>query len=190
MTRKQAWNLAKKLLEERRNKGERVVIDLGCGYYKFPGAIGLDNGYGLEAQIKNPKQLPDIIIDLNRSPLPFPNASVDEVRSSHFLEHSNVMHIIKESYRVLKPDGKWICTVPYANSAQGMYPGHNLFFTELWFKENLVFNELFVIDGFQFKPSPYWLRLPWLFRKIFPFKAARIFLFNACHEMTIFAKKN
>ncbi len=180
----------KKAMSAVRARGEgKIIVDLGCGYYKYPGSIGIDNGVGFAAQHAKPDNLPDIFMDLNHNPLPFDENSIDEVRSSHFLEHSDVMHIIRESHRVLKSGGKFICTVPYANSAQGMYPGHSIFFTELWFKENLIFNDLFKIESFSFKPSPYWMRIPWILRKLIPFKLARIFLFNACHEMTLIARK-
>jgi len=54
-----------------------------------------------------------------------------DVRASHFLELSAFDHVISESYRVLKPDGHFIFAVPYANSADGMYPGHLIFLTNL-----------------------------------------------------------
>jgi predicted SAM-dependent methyltransferase len=108
-------------------------LDLGCGYYKPAGFVGLDNMVGFATQNENIENLPDILIDLNNEVLPFAPDSCCEVRASHFLEHSNVPHIIDEVFRVLAPDGTFTIVVPYANSAEGMYPGHNIFFTEKWF---------------------------------------------------------
>lgn len=163
-------------------------IDLGCGYYKPEGFVGIDNLDGANAQIKNETNAPDILMDLNSEKLPFADNSCSEVRSSHFLEHSVVDHIIAEAYRVLKPGGIFMFTVPYANSAEGMYPGHLIFFTEKWFYKNLHFNKLFAIENESFKMSEDWLQLPWLLRKIIPFKYARKHFFNSCCEMTFVCK--
>ena len=111
----------------------KLKLDLGCGYYKPKDFIGLDNGIGFGAQIENEKNEPDIIMDLNSEPLPFKDNSCIEVRASHFIEHCFLDHVFNEVYRVLMPDGKFTMIIPYANSAEGMYPGHSIFFTEKWF---------------------------------------------------------
>lgn len=162
-----------------------VRLDLGCGFYKPPGYIGLDNLIGERAQVRNDENGPDILMDLNNRPLPFPDGSCAEVRSSHFLEHSNLDHIIDESFRVLRPGGAFNFTVPYANSAEGMYPGHSLFLTERWFHENLNFQRKFKIESERYDPSSSWKRLPLLVRALIPFHIARTFLFNACWQMTL-----
>jgi hypothetical protein len=41
--------------------GPDLKIDLGCGYYKPPGFIGLDNCIGFGSQIKNNDNFPDIL---------------------------------------------------------------------------------------------------------------------------------
>ena len=167
---------------------EGVRVDLGCGYVKPPGYIGIDNLVGERVQVKDESNAPDIYMDLNREPLPFPDGSCLEVRSSHFLEHSVLDHVIDESYRVLKPGGTFRFTVPYANSAEGMYPGHLVFLTEKWFRANPNFTEKFEITSEKFDPSADYERLPWLARKLLPFDKARTFLFNACWQMTIEAR--
>jgi hypothetical protein len=78
--------------------------------------------------------------------------------------------------------------VPYANSAEGLYPGHNIFFTEKWFYNNLNFNNLFTIIDESYKVSDDWLKLPFLFRKLIPFRIARKHFFNCCNEMTLFCR--
>jgi hypothetical protein len=52
-------------------------IDLGCGGHKKVGFTGID----LRADLK-----PDIVHDITKG-IPFPENSVEEVFSSHFLEH-------------------------------------------------------------------------------------------------------
>ena len=163
-------------------------LDLGCGYVKPEGFIGLDNLIGEGAQIVDEANAPDVLMDLNRAPLPFPDNSCAEVRSSHFLEHSNLNHVINESYRVLKPDGVFMFAVPYANSAEGLYPGHAIFLTEKWFQENLNFQAKFELIGEEYTPSDDWLALPALVRRLVPFDFARRHLFNACRQMTLRAR--
>jgi SAM-dependent methyltransferase len=163
-------------------------LDLGCGYVKPEGFIGLDNLVGEGAQIVDDANAPDVLLDLNRSPLPFPDNSCAEVRSSHFLEHSNLDHVINESYRVLKPDGLFMFAVPYANSAEGLFPGHAIFLTEKWFQENMNFQAKFELTGEEYTPSDDWLALPAIVRRLIPFDFARRHLFNACRQMTLRAR--
>jgi SAM-dependent methyltransferase len=163
--------------------GDDFKIDLGCGFVKPAGFIGLDNLSGKDSQIPDHANAPDILTDLNRMPLPFADSSCREVRASHFLEHSDVMHILNECHRVLKPGGIFLFVVPYANSAEGMYPGHTIFFTEKWFHENLVFKQKFLILREQYFPSQAWIELPWIVRALIPFSFARKFFFNACWQM-------
>lgn len=164
-----------------------LKLDLGCGYYKAQGYIGIDNLIGKATQIENPNNQPDILMDLNHAPIPFPDESCIEIRSSHFLEHSNLSWIIDESYRLLKQEGEFNFTVPYANSAEGMYPGHSIFLTERWFFENINFQSKFEIVSIHYDPSVYWR---WsLLRFVIPFNVARKFLFNACWQMRVRCKK-
>lgn len=160
-------------------------IDLGCGQSKPKGYIGLDNCSGFPAQIPNPENLPDIYMDLNYARFPFHDNSCEVVRCSHFLEHSNVDHIVMESYRVLVEGGTLLIIVPYANSAEGMYPGHSLFFTEKWFHLNIVFQKHFEILEEHFKESDEFAKFPPELKRLLPFEVARTFLFNACNEMTL-----
>lgn len=165
----------------------RLKLDIGCGYYKAKGYIGIDNLIGKDAQIENQDNLPDILMDLNQARIPFPDESCAEIRSSHFLEHSNLSWIIDESYRLLKPEGRFDFTVPYANSAEGMYPGHAIFLTERWFFENRNFQSKFEILKIHYDRSLYWKTS--LLRFVIPFDVARKFLFNACWQMSMHCKK-
>lgn len=165
--------------------GKDFKLDLGCGYVKPPGFIGIDNLSGKGSQIQNEHNAPDIFLDLDRSCFPFADNSCEEIRSSHFLEHSNLIHILDESYRVLRPGGTFLFAVPYANSAEGMYPGHQQFLTEKWFYKNLNFQNKYKIEYEEYFPSADYLELPFLIRAVIPFKFARTFLFNACWQMII-----
>jgi SAM-dependent methyltransferase len=171
--------------------GSGFRLDLGCGYVKPAGFVGIDNLSGEANQVPNEHNAPDVLMDLDHGRFPFPDGSCEEVRSSHFLEHSNLPHVIDESHRVLRPGGTFLFAVPYANSAEGMYPGHRQFLTEKWFYENLNFQRKFSIDREQYFPSDDWKALPAIVRWLIPFRYARTFMFNACWQMMLWcsAKK-
>lgn len=166
---------------------EGLSIDLGCGFVKPEGFVGLDDLSGITAQIPDDANAPDVYMNLNADPLPFPDASVVEVRASHFLEHSHLDHVITETHRVLRPGGTFLFVVPYANSAEGMFPGHNIFLTERFFELNMTFQDRFEIVKTEFFPTQIWHDLPWVVRRLLPFDVARKVLFNVCHQMAIWA---
>ncbi|MCX6248678.1 MAG: class I SAM-dependent methyltransferase [Bacteroidetes bacterium] len=85
---------------------ERVVIELGCGSARqVKEAIGID-------QIDYDSV--DIVCNLEEG-LPFlPDNSVDIIYSFHLLEHlPDLGFFMSEIFRVLKPGGKTIGTVPH-----------------------------------------------------------------------------
>jgi SAM-dependent methyltransferase len=83
------------------------VVDLGCGFRKKPGAIGLD--------IARLPQV-DILADVTRT-LPFRDSSVDEVVASHLIEHvDNVMDLMAEIWRICKPDALVYFRFPHAST--------------------------------------------------------------------------
>lgn len=88
------------------NQNEKIILELGCGNSKqFQNSIAIDlvdlNGV-------------DIVCDLNLG-FPFiPDNSVDEIHSSHFMEHvSDFGFIMKEIYRILKTNGTNFMKVPH-----------------------------------------------------------------------------
>lgn len=75
-------------------------LDLGCGPHPKEGFTGVD-------QIAFPGV--DIELDLRQYPWPWKDNSVDEVHSSHFVEHltgKERVPFFNELYRVLKPGAK------------------------------------------------------------------------------------
>ena len=84
---------------------DKVVIELGCGPYKKPGVIGIDY-LALDGV--------DYVADLELG-LPFlEDNSVDEIISTHVLEHiENFKILLTDIHRVLKPNGLKITKVPY-----------------------------------------------------------------------------
>lgn len=87
-----------------------VRLDLGCGQSPAEGFKGVD---AFEADGV------DIVHDLLTFPWPFADQSVDEVRSSHFLEHVPGpvrLRFFDELWRVMKPGAKALFITPSADS--------------------------------------------------------------------------
>lgn len=90
-------------------------IDIGCGPNKKDGFIGLD---------QHSFQGVDHVVQLGREPLPFGDATVEEVHASHFLEHltsTERCQLLNELHRVMKPGAKATIIVPHwgSNRAYG-----------------------------------------------------------------------
>ena len=81
------------------------TLDVGCGVNKTPGAIGID---------RNPASRADVVCDLDRFPWPLRDASFDEVRLIHYIEHAaDVVRTIEECHRVLRPGGRMVIETPH-----------------------------------------------------------------------------
>lgn len=97
-------------------------IDLGCGYVKKAGCIGVDMGNAPGV---------DIVLDIAKNPLPFSNSSVSYVFSSHFLEHvADPTSIFAEIGRVAAENAKLELWTPYAWSNSAFIIDHKMFFNE------------------------------------------------------------
>lgn len=82
-----------------------VVIDIGCGRRRRPGAIGID---------QFPLPTVDIVADLEKG-LPFlKDSSVDVVYADSFLEHvDNYEQLMRDIHRVCKPGATIHVKVPH-----------------------------------------------------------------------------
>lgn len=78
------------------NEQQPLRLDLGCGRRPKEGFVGVDSlDFGQE-----------YVLDLRVTPWPWQNDTVDQVRSSHFVEHltgSERISFFNELYRVMKP---------------------------------------------------------------------------------------
>lgn len=85
---------------------EPIRLEIGAGpERKIPGWTTVDLSEGC-----------DLVLDLSK-PLPFPDNSVDRIYSSHVLEHfyfKDLMALLSECRRVLKPSGTFSASVPNA----------------------------------------------------------------------------
>lgn len=102
--------------------GERTALDVGCGGRKLPGAVGMDI-----------LQLPgvDVVHSANIMPWPFKDGAFDVVFLNHALEHvGDVVAVMDEIHRVLKPGGRMVAQVPYFRCVDAYNdPTHTHFFT-------------------------------------------------------------
>jgi SAM-dependent methyltransferase len=84
------------------------ILDIGCGKAKYPNSIGLDYDKYSDA---------DIVYDCNKTPYPFKKNHFDVVIMNGALEHlSDTVKVMKEVYRILKPDGRVFVRVPHFSS--------------------------------------------------------------------------
>lgn len=163
-----------------------LKLDIGCGAFKREGYIGIDN-YAGAPQWGTSQGSIDLVWDLQQG-IPFADGTVSAVYTSHFLEHTNIDFILGEISRVCTSDAEVHIVVPYANSAEGMYPGHVNFLTEKYFNNNTSFQERFVDVRYQFDPTPEWSSGLLQAHLDLPFDVARQFLFNVCWQMHIFCR--
>jgi len=129
---------------------ELLKLDLGCGKNKQPGFTGVD--------IRKFDGV-DIVCDLGTKRWPWKNDSVDEIYSSHFVEHLNPderIHFVNELYRIMKKDAKALIITPHwcSNRAYGDLTHQWPPVSEMWFyyldknwrKDNAPHNDFYTCD--------------------------------------------
>lgn len=101
-----------------------LLLNLGCGFVKKPEFVNVD-AYGD----------PDVWWDLNITPYPWADNSVDGIEMFHVLEHlENWWDAFRECGRILKPGGYLRINLPDASSDSALtYRDHVRAFNELSF---------------------------------------------------------
>jgi len=104
-----------------------MKLNLGCGAKRIDGFFGVDS-------IKT--SATDLVFDLNTFPYPWADNSIDEILMDNVLEHlDDVIKIMEELHRILKPGARLRINVPYFKSNSAFTdPTHRHFFTENSFK--------------------------------------------------------
>lgn len=123
------------------SRGRWFQLDLGCGRYCRAEFIGLDA-----------KSLPGVGIryDLSRG-IPFPDGSVDQIYTAHFLEHlADPCRMLEEIYRVCI-DGALVEIIvplnePSPPSSAELFDVHHTLFDESWFDRHLAPERFEVLD--------------------------------------------
>jgi hypothetical protein len=114
---------------------KKLKLDLACGQNKLKGFVGVDVvKKGTKADIEH---------DLLVTPWPFKDNSVDELYTSHFIEHiphgSSALNnpffdFFNEAWRVLKKGGTFKIIAPYYTSIRATQdPTHQRFISEMTF---------------------------------------------------------
>lgn len=107
-----------RILEELlRNAAGKKILDIGCGRFKVPGAIGID-------QIED--EGVDVQFDLNEFPWPFPDDHFDLVVYKHVIEHvADVPRSLREIIRIAKHGAFFYVETPhYSNNDSWGDPTH------------------------------------------------------------------
>jgi SAM-dependent methyltransferase len=82
-----------------------LLLDVGCGLNKHPGAIGVD---------RNRDTAADVIADIDRGTLPFRENTFEKVLVVHVIEHvADVIATLEEVHRVARPGGRIIVETPH-----------------------------------------------------------------------------
>jgi len=104
----------------------RKILDVGCGWNKVPGAIGVDS---------NPRAHADVVHDLGVVPYPFPDNEFDEIVCRHVIEHvPDVMALVSELHRIAKPGARLTIVTPhYTNPDWATDPTHRNHFNSYSF---------------------------------------------------------
>ena len=104
----------------------KKILDVGCGWNKLPGAIGIDS---------NPRAHADVVHDLGVVPYPFPDNEFDEIVCRHVIEHvPDVMALVSEMHRIAKPGARLTIVTPhYTNPDWATDPTHRNHFNSYTF---------------------------------------------------------
>jgi len=85
------------------------VLDIGCGYSKEKGSIGIDMLEGSDA---------DVLVNLTHGSLPFKDSVFDVIYCNDVMEHlPNVIATMEEIYRIGKPNADIYIVSPSMSSA-------------------------------------------------------------------------
>lgn len=102
------------------------VLELGCGFNKTPGAVGLDIIRGSQA---------DIFHDLNTFPYPFADSEWDRILCRDVLEHlDDFIRAVEELWRIARPGAIVEVSGPFMSSVNFYSdPTHKRAFTSKTF---------------------------------------------------------
>ena len=104
----------------------KKILEIGCGLKPF-----LEKGAKIIHLDKVKLPHVEVVHDLNKFPYPFNDNEFDEIIAFHILEHlDDLVEVMKELWRILKPNGILKIRVPHFSSAYAYFdPTHKHFFT-------------------------------------------------------------
>jgi SAM-dependent methyltransferase len=105
-----------------------AVLDLGCGWGSFINHVGAPRRYGIDLNEDAFQHVDDgvaLICQSAADPWPLPEASLDVVFTSNFLEHlpsrDDIVAALNHAFRCLRPGGRMVCLGPDIRYAKGHY---------------------------------------------------------------------
>jgi len=105
-----------RIVKESMKENHQVLkLNIGCGPHSLKGFINCD--------IRNLPEV-DRVFDLILPPYPFDDSSIEHIHSEETLEHLSFLKIprvLKEFYRILKPEGTIFISVPDCGAMCRMY---------------------------------------------------------------------
>lgn len=107
-----------------RPTGAGVVLDVGCGSAKWPGAVGVDISPGTDA---------DVVHDLDEHPYPFENDSFDQILMQDVIEHvAEPVKLMEELHRIARPGAHIQLRTPHFSSVLAYGdPTHRHYFSRI-----------------------------------------------------------
>lgn len=104
----------------------KQILDLGCGWAKVTGAIGVDRA---------PLATVDVVANLDSFPLPFKSHFFDEIYLNDVIEHiPDTMSLMEELYRIAAPFARvYIRVINWSSEYNAMDPTHVRVFHEKTF---------------------------------------------------------
>ncbi len=137
------------------NGNDLVKLDLGCSNKKRDGYLGLDIC---------PHDCVDIVADLSKDGIPLGNKTIDELYTSHCLEHipqNEIPFVWHEVHRACKTGAKVIFRLPYYANAKALtLISHITLFSERTFMASKFFCNRFDIKKIKFNYVPEWQDKP------------------------------
>ena len=149
------WQVLCREFLQRHVGRDAVVLDLACGYGEFINAIEARVRDAADLNPDSPRYLdPGVIFHATSADRldDIPAESIDVVFASNFLEHlpdkAALSSVFKESFRVLKPGGRFVVLGPNIRYLPGAYwdfYDHHLPLTHLSLAEGLTIHG-FMVD--------------------------------------------
>jgi SAM-dependent methyltransferase len=110
-----------------------LIVDAGCGTGRWPihlqglgyRTIGIELSH--EANLLGKRQQPDVrLVEADVNYVPFKEHAVDAVLSLGVVEHNEAgpLDALRETHRILKPNGLLILSVPYNNLFRRLIVNH------------------------------------------------------------------
>ncbi len=104
-----------KAIQRQSKKLKGDLMDFGCGRKPYRSLFHLNTYLGVDVEVSgHDHRKEEIDVYYDGKSLPFPDEKFDSLFSSETFEHIfNLEQMVPELYRVLKPGGQFLLTVPF-----------------------------------------------------------------------------